>query len=222
MALPDDPFEQVVGGGIGGGLNATVSHPPIAMVLAQPLAIPLDAQQVESDPTLRAFIAQESADFYLVHLACSFEASWIRPVRSATMAVTLAEPTAPSPPVAWSMMPLSEWDEVEASSGVKLGVDLKLASASLETSRKATRKRAALLAYGELTSEPWWQIIRRRSRPVLGSQRFIIVIRAARGGNPQLTVQLSYRAFRQTDHDKQPLSTTTYLRIETHGASPPA
>jgi hypothetical protein len=185
--------------------------PAITAILAMPQVVRLDSQHIAEDPTLRAFVEQANAAFYLIHLACLFDASWLRPVRGATIAVPLSDPLADSP-LAWSMSPLSERDEVEASSGVKLGVDLKVATASLETSHERRRRRPTLMAYGELTSEPTWQLTRRPSQPILGSRRFILVLRAHPRGNPQVEVKLSYRAFRQTLDEKRPISVTLPLR----------
>lgn len=161
---------------------------PARMSIGGPLAVPLDADRVTGDDDLRTFIQrEETADFFLVHLAATFVPDPDEPFERAWLTVRLQrrdDVTEPMP-IAWSMQPNRISDEVERSRKVSIGPSLKIAGVGVEASAASgstqVLRDVSLEARHELEANPMWVLERTRSAPIRGVQRFVLVVRSPRG-----------------------------------------
>jgi hypothetical protein len=161
-----------------------------------PLIAPITDQYVAGDPELAAFLAGEAglATYHLVHAALTLHTSADQPpFESARVMAELTTVDGPEPPVAWSMRPLRLADTAEVTSGWRLGPKLELAGIGVEMGEVSetwteTVETLYLEAYGELGSRPEWLLHRTQNRPLRGSQRLIMVVRASPRGTSRLSV----------------------------------
>jgi hypothetical protein len=161
---------------------------PARMSIGGPLAVPLDAKYVTGDDDLRTFIQrEETADFFLVHMAATFVPDPDEPFERAWLTVRLQRrDDVPEPmPIAWSMQPNRLSDEIERSTKVSIGPSLKIAGvgveASVESGSTQVLRDVSLEARHELEANPTWVLERTRSAPIRGVQRFVLVVRSPRG-----------------------------------------
>ncbi|MFC0599240.1 hypothetical protein [Streptomyces palmae] len=188
-----------------------------------PLALPVTGGLVDGDPELADFLAQhaDAAEHHLVHLTLSCAQDTAGPAlhtvnvdltltaeHPAAAATAPPVPRAPSgaapAPVAWSMAPQRLDGGTEHAGGgagtVRLGPRL-----SLVDGHAAPRARVCLEALRELRSEPGWEIRRTEDRPIGGTYRLALVVRAPRGALCRVHVEVgaSVRNGRQRHRYRQ-------------------
>lgn len=171
------------------------------IALQTPICVELDAEHVKDDEELARLVELEAAEraFYLVHFACTFQATLGEPFHQADLAVTLLGGGEPSnsPPIAFSMSPRRLSFPIESTRKVSLGFKLTSLGAGIElgpaveVGEKATGEEPYLEALNELSSTPGWSFFRTRGAEIRGSHRLNMVVRAPRGCPARGIVQLS-------------------------------
>ncbi|MBI0298887.1 hypothetical protein JBE04_31635 [Streptomyces sp. PRKS01-29] len=156
------------------------------VVLGGPVALPVTAELVGSDPELLDFLRAEAANavYHLVHLSVTCARDAPDPaLHSVNLDVSLtAEPvrrgTTVFQPVAWSMTPRQLTAEVRAPEpaahlGPRLGFH--------DGGGTAYGERICLEARRELRSDPGWEIRHTSAARIGGTYRLAMVVRAPRG-----------------------------------------
>jgi hypothetical protein len=167
-----------------------------------PLVVPVTEDYVSGDPELAAYVAGEAerSAFYLVHAALTLRTKpEDPPFESASVRVRLSADGADRPPTAWSLQPLRLVDTTEVSTTWRLGPELGLDEAvgfslgGVDHTRTGRREEVFLEGLGELGSNPEWLFYRTSARPLHGSYRRIMVVRAPRGVTAEAAVTVRAR-----------------------------
>jgi hypothetical protein len=175
---------------------------PARVSLGGPFAVPVTAGMVKDDDDLRVFAAAEAGvhAYHLVHLAATFtSAPGDPPFASAEIELLLSAsgtgPDAADPPVAWSMQPQRVTDDQTAETTWKFGPELTLEGVgvklgSVEHTRTRTVPRVAVEALRLLQPDPGWRVSATTARPVAGTYRFVLVVRARHAAAVHLFVTM--------------------------------
>lgn len=194
--------------------SGTSTHPDLTRPLEQRLAIGgpwsrlLDPRALEGDelePDARRFLEYEGtvADFFLVQVTCSFRPENDEPFAKAVLRITLSasHPEAAAP-IAWSMKPDRLTTPTTLSRTVKLDGSLKVFGVGLGAGLEQSREQPDEIfveAFFEGLSNPTWEVTRTSNAEISGLQRFILVVRAAKGaganGRATLGATISKRRF---------------------------
>jgi hypothetical protein len=167
-----------------GGLSALWSKLSTARVdIGKPLYQRIDAEFEGVGTDTAAFIkSQKQSSFYFLRLACTFWDDPGSPFISARFQTLLRAADGGEDPIAWSMLPDQEHDEVVEEDSVELTPSLKVTGVGLsgKAAKKMTqtRKLPRVQAFGEQQSNVAWKINRTELTPITGSMRFSIVVRA--------------------------------------------
>jgi hypothetical protein len=123
--------------------------------------------------------------FWMVHLAASFQPDGGSTIVRAWLRVQLSG-SAGAAPVAWSLNPLREDTSTDVTTSLKLGADVKFATATLSPSVGADIKRTIteplLLGMNELCPDPYWQFQTTKSEQLAGTFRCSLIVKTVRGG----------------------------------------
>lgn len=171
------------------------------VVFEGPRAVPVTAQYVAKDPELEAFVVGEAphSSYYLVHAALMLRADDDEPpFESDVVRMRLSAGNAAAP-IAWSIRPQRVAETAEVTTGWQLGPKLSIADVagfelgSMERSTTETHEEVYLESRGELGSTPEWLLHRTANRPLRGSHRLIMVVRAPRGAVTEATITVRTR-----------------------------
>jgi hypothetical protein len=157
---------------------------PVRLSVGGPFPVPLDDGSVDPDDhELRNFINHEAAThaYWLVRLACTFQAESDEPFVRAWLNLKLArdDGKAEPEPVAWSMTPFALLQLRDSPWTIKVGASAKILNAETEW-HPGAKAQAAVLAIGELEATPGWEFARTDAAPLSGTQRLAFVLRAPR------------------------------------------
>jgi hypothetical protein len=167
---------------------------PLSWIDLSPVtAISLAANMTE-DAELANFIAAEKGQFRYdyVRLRCSFfpcggerfEKGWLE------VDITPSKPGVSNPPVAWSMVPGSEFEKVKVTNSAKIGAKVKLIG---EVSQSTTEdvKLYSIRGYREGGPQPFWEMKSNELVELNGSLAFHLVIRSPSDVETKGSVKLS-------------------------------
>jgi hypothetical protein len=212
LALPDLPQQQVEfvpddetvrADEVPAAEAAEVAASLAARVrIGGPLAVPVSVGLVKDDDNLKAFVAAESGKhaYYLVHLAATFTSGPGDPAfESATLDLALSTagvaPVGGQPPIAWSMLPQRVTDDATSEFKWNFGPEVTVEDAgvklgSIERTTTRTVGQVVVEGLGLLRSDPSWRVSAVPRRPIGGSYRFVLIVRAVHGATVHVAVAM--------------------------------
>jgi hypothetical protein len=171
--------------------------------LSDPLAITLNKEPVGDDKELEQFLAANNGQFRYdyVRLGCTFGPQAPERFEKAWLMVSLNTPNGEvaTPPISWSMFPLNDYDEVEQTTGAKIGATVQIVSAEVGRETKLSKKLYNLRGYREGKPNPYWEMISTAAASLDGIMRFHLVVRSPADsptiGEVRLQAVISNRVF---------------------------
>jgi hypothetical protein len=168
---------------------------PVSSIDLSPVtAIPLAARMTD-DAELANFIAAEKGQFRYdyVRLRCSFlprdgerfEKGWLE------VDLTPSKPGVSDPPVAWSMVPGSEFEKVKVTNSAKIGAKFKLITGEVSQSTTEDIKLYSIRGYREGGPQPFWEMNSNQLVELNGSLAFHLVVRSPSDVETKGSVKLS-------------------------------
>jgi hypothetical protein len=140
------------------------------------------------DAELKRFIEREGRRywFHALRLACTFRPADDEPFTECWAGIMMrCASEAAEPPIAWSMEPIRLEQVTDISTKFTFTAGLKLGPANVdggyERDAQRQHKQACVQAYGELGSEPWWELYKVDGAELRGMQQLKLVIRAPAG-----------------------------------------
>lgn len=176
--------------------DSAPAQPALAgkVLLGGPVAFPMTAQRY---PDLRAYLEADKQHhrYYEVHLSLSFShVDLAPPLHAVTLKLQLTALTGTDQPIAWSMAPSQIDDPADHAVRFELRPQLKLVGVEFSvgtiTGTIAGVREPYLLALGELGSNPTWEL-RRPGRPLNGRQRLLLVVRAPKRSDVELSAEVT-------------------------------
>lgn len=157
-------------------------NPPGSWIDLSPVTtIPL-MDKMTDDPELANFIASESGKFRYdyVRLRCSFFPSNGERFEKAWLEVNLepVQPVASDAPMAWSIVPGTQYDTVEVTNSAKIGAKFKLVSGEVSQAAKGNVKVYSIRGYKEGGPKPFWEMNSNDMADLNGSLAFHLVVRS--------------------------------------------
>lgn len=195
------------------------------IAIGGPLGVPITptSAYVAASGELRAFVEQEAGRFayHLVHLSITFAAAPEKPsLERATVDLTLTADG--EAPIAWSMDPLHVSDASTVRTSLEFAPTLKLSElevglGSVGHERERPVTNSFLVAENPMRSDPRWTFRRTKSRPLRGSQRLVLVVRAPWKVDAQLTGKVTastlHRSFLRKEHAELPKPLTFRAKL---------
>ena len=164
------------------------------VMLGGPVAFPMTAKRY---PDMSTYITADAPHhhYYEVHLSLSFrDGGQPPPLHTVTLDVELSGTIGAQQPIAWSMAPSRIDDADDRAVKFELQPQIKIAgveaSAGTVTGTVNRAREPFLLALGELSSNPVWEL-RRTGPPLAGRQRFVLVVRAAKGVDTDVDIEVT-------------------------------
>jgi hypothetical protein len=164
------------------------------VLLGGPVAFPMTAKRY---PDMARYLEADAPHhrYYEVHLSLSFaDVGQAPPLRSVSLAMRLCPVGAAELPIAWSMAPTRIEGPADRDVKFEIRPQIKVAGVAVSMGRVsgvATRAREPfLLALGELSSSPSWEL-RRTALPLDGRQRMILIVRAAKGVDTEIDIEVT-------------------------------
>jgi hypothetical protein len=119
--------------------------------------------------------------YFVVHLACSFDAGGQGRFLQASLGVSLSCPdeAIEAPPLAWSMEPICLPHVTELSRTQRIDASFKVISASVGREQKSAKTRCLVRAFNELQSDPRWEFRPAKYAEIAGTQRQIMVVQTS-------------------------------------------
>lgn len=176
-----------------------------AVALQKPVSLELKSADLNNDPELKRFVKAHKGQFHyhLVQFACSFRPSEAEPFERAAVEVKLsrADQTDDAMPIAWSMKPTSQFEEIEFSRTVKISADLKLFDVGIgsggEETTKRTIQKPLIEAFNVGQSNPAWEFRGEESKPLSGAYMLSLVVQCPANAAALGVVGLSVTVLRK-------------------------
>jgi hypothetical protein len=153
------------------------------------------AEKMTEDAELANFIAVEQGRFRYdyVRLRCSFFPCDGEKFEQAWLEVNLAPSQAvvSDPPIAWSIAPGSEYEEVEVTNSAKIGAKFKLLTGEISQKSTGKVKLYSIRGYREGGPEPFWEMKSNDLADLNGSLAFHLVVRSPHDVETKGSVKLS-------------------------------
>jgi hypothetical protein len=171
------------------------SKAPSSWINLSPVTAIRLAPRMTDDAELANFIAAEKGRFRYdyVRLRCSFfptngekfERAWLE------VDIVSSLPDVSDPPIAWSIAPNREYEEVEVTSSAKIGAKFKFLTSEVSKGSEKKIKLYSIRGYREGGPQPLWEMKSTDRVELNGSLAFHLVVRSASNVETKCSVKLS-------------------------------